>query len=97
MAKHRLTVVQRDYLEQAASTIIPMLTCSDTSLNVAWLAEHFTEKNQSNIDCLLAASSLFTKAGTPSQSPAATPELQQLAAKVGQLTRALQLSLTEVI
>ena len=57
-----------------------MLDSRTPTLNVPWLGEQF--ESQDNIDCLLAASSLFEKAGTDTQGPAETEELRQLAAKV---------------
>lgn len=70
---------QRDHLEFVASAIFPLLTTPTADSNPRWLAEKFS--SQDNIDGLLASSSLFKMAGTSTQVPALTPELQQLSAK----------------
>lgn len=74
---------QRDNLKEAAALIVPMLSTADTTLNTSWLASHFDQQdNQQNIDCFLASSSLFRRAGTTSQQPAASAEERELSAKV---------------
>lgn len=72
--------LQRESLETAANAIDSMMKTSTSHLNVPFLEAHFT--SQTNIDALLASSSLFKHAGTTSQAPAATESLRQLSAKM---------------
>ncbi|GAB7346909.1 hypothetical protein MBLNU459_g1981t2 [Dothideomycetes sp. NU459] len=67
-------------LDAVASSIMPLLSPSPSLLNVPFLATHF--ESQANIDAFLAASSLFTHAGTSNQIPAATKAQRQLSAKL---------------
>lgn len=59
---------------------MPLLQTPTSDLNIAWLTSHFA--NKANLDNILAASSIFGKAGSRDQTPAATPELQQLSARL---------------
>lgn len=76
--------VKREALGTVAERIDHLLETSasdpDASLNIRLLAEHFADV--ANIDVFLCSSSLFSRAGSISQIPAATEELCQTSAKL---------------
>ena len=88
-----INALQRRGLEEAAEAIFPMLDAPSQDLNIPYLTQLF--EDSTNIDCLLAGSSLFKNAGTVTQIPAETPELRQLAAKVHKPSFALTTATTD--
>nr|POE71897.1 hypothetical protein CFP56_11773 [Quercus suber] len=76
--------IKSDYLAFVAKQLDVLLQGAAAgphgSLNAELLGDCFKDTN--NVDAFLCASSLFARAGTESQQPAATTELQQASAKM---------------
>ena len=62
------------------TVVSDLLSAPRQDLNTQFLANFFEKRI--NLDCLLAASNLFKRAGTKYQTPAESLELRQLSAKV---------------